>query len=75
MSKKQNCYICFGWGVIHPLDTGKKLNNGEPLVVWCASMGAHEHGSIDCPACNGSGVAKKPEPKMFGEIVNFKIYF
>jgi len=70
-----NCYMCFGWGAVHPVNTGNQLDNGKPLVVWLASMGTHANGSVECPACKGSGKQERPETDYPGSIIKYKDAF
>lgn len=54
-SELVTCWMCGGWGTIHPLDTGQKTTNGDPVFVWGASRAMYQPGSRDCPVCEGSG--------------------
>ncbi len=71
-----NCWMCGGWGRVHPLGTGKKIRNpprgdGEiaPVYVWAASRAQEQPGSVECPACRGDKQAEKPSLKLTCEIL------
>lgn len=58
------CWMCGGWGIIHPLDTGEiwhdRTGNTGSVYVWAASRAKQYPGSVTCPACFGDGKTDRP---------------
>lgn len=54
--EKETCWMCGGWGFIHPLDTGDKWHGAGgktgKVYVWAASRGSHLPGDVICPVCH-----------------------
>lgn len=74
MSKKVTCWMCGGWGYIHPLDTGEKSHGqspfkSKPIYVWVATRAQYQPGSVVCPVCNGDLIALPFESKYEGDIL------
>lgn len=46
-----NCWMCLGWEIIHPVDTGEELTGGGTAVVWRPSIGTTFGQDRKCPAC------------------------
>lgn len=63
------CWMCGGWGVIHPLDTGMKTHRGKSVYVWAVSRAQYQPGSITCPACNGELETEPFKSKYPGDVL------
>jgi hypothetical protein len=70
------CWMCDGWGYIHPLDTGENSHNGkppfkreDPVYVWAASRGTHWPGDVQCPVCQGDGKSVPFNSAYSGDVL------
>lgn len=75
-SNKVTCWMCGGWGHIHPLDTGTFSHKGDwgmsdkqPVYVWAASRAQHQPGDVICPVCEGDLKAPPFQSEYEGDVL------